>query len=149
VRAWLPTDEDKAHVQSLMGRVVEPGKFANWIAPARWASTSSGDFEYVRSTSAAPDTAPLPPRESRGGGRMGAPVAVTIPRPLPRPSPACMRGRNVPPVAPIRQRHVMNDVAPPISHSSTYRPEDLHPLQHVRGDVPDRFGVTTTSATTW
>ena len=32
---WLPTPEDRAFVASLMGRVVEPGKFANWIAPAR------------------------------------------------------------------------------------------------------------------
>ena len=32
-REWLPTDEDRAFVASLMGRVVEPGKFANWIAP--------------------------------------------------------------------------------------------------------------------
>jgi benzoyl-CoA 2,3-dioxygenase component B len=36
-------------VQSLMGRVVEPGKFANWIAPP--SSGINGhpiDFEYVR-----------------------------------------------------------------------------------------------------
>ena len=31
---WLPTDEDRAYVTSLMGpAVIEPGKFANWIAP--------------------------------------------------------------------------------------------------------------------
>ncbi len=31
---WLPDPKDYAYVQSLMsGRVVEPGKFANWIAP--------------------------------------------------------------------------------------------------------------------
>src|SRR6201987_1390680 len=30
---WLPTAEDRAYVASLMGRVIEPGKFANWIAP--------------------------------------------------------------------------------------------------------------------
>lgn len=49
VRNWLPTDEDRAFVTSLMGRVVEPGKFANWIAPP--ASGIKGkpiDFEYVR-----------------------------------------------------------------------------------------------------
>jgi benzoyl-CoA 2,3-dioxygenase component B len=49
VRQWLPTDEDRAFVTSLMGRVVEPGKFANWIAPP--ASGIKGkpvDFEYVR-----------------------------------------------------------------------------------------------------
>ena len=33
VRNWLPTAEDRAFVASLMGRVVAPGKFANWIAP--------------------------------------------------------------------------------------------------------------------
>ena len=33
VHEWLPSDEDRAFVASLMGRVVEPGKFANWIAP--------------------------------------------------------------------------------------------------------------------
>src|SRR5262249_56264692 len=31
---WLPTAEDRAFVTSLMGpAVIEPGKFANWIAP--------------------------------------------------------------------------------------------------------------------
>ncbi|MEM9133921.1 MAG: benzoyl-CoA 2,3-epoxidase subunit BoxB [Actinomycetota bacterium] len=46
---WLPTDDDKAHVQSLMMGISEPGKMAGWIAPP-----SSGinqrpvDFEYVR-----------------------------------------------------------------------------------------------------
>ncbi|MFY7907593.1 MAG: benzoyl-CoA 2,3-epoxidase subunit BoxB, partial [Burkholderiaceae bacterium] len=30
---WLPSEADRAFVASLMGRVVEPGKFANWIAP--------------------------------------------------------------------------------------------------------------------
>jgi len=33
VRSWLPTTEDREYVQSLMGQVIEPGKFANWIAP--------------------------------------------------------------------------------------------------------------------
>ncbi|MBM4254755.1 MAG: benzoyl-CoA 2,3-epoxidase subunit BoxB [Deltaproteobacteria bacterium] len=48
-RNWLPTDEDRAYATSLMGRVVAPGKFANWIAPP--ASGIKGkpvDFEYVR-----------------------------------------------------------------------------------------------------
>jgi benzoyl-CoA 2,3-dioxygenase component B len=32
-----------------MGRIVEPGKFANWIAPpARGINDLSVDFEYVR-----------------------------------------------------------------------------------------------------
>ena len=30
---WLPSDHDHEFVSSLMGRVIEPGKFANWIAP--------------------------------------------------------------------------------------------------------------------
>ncbi len=47
---WLPTDEDKAYVQSLMSAPVrEPGKFANWIAPpARGINNMAADFAYVR-----------------------------------------------------------------------------------------------------
>ena len=48
-REWLPTEEDRAFVASLMGRVVEPGRFAHWIAPP--SSGINGqpvDFEYVR-----------------------------------------------------------------------------------------------------
>ena len=49
VGEWLPTAEDRAFVQSLMGRVVEPGKFANWIAPpAIGINRQPVDFEYVR-----------------------------------------------------------------------------------------------------
>ena len=40
VAAWLPTDSDRAFVASLMGRVTEPGKFANWIAPLKPVSVS-------------------------------------------------------------------------------------------------------------
>jgi benzoyl-CoA 2,3-dioxygenase component B len=48
-REWLPTAEDRAYVQSLMVPVVEPGKFANWIAPpARGINGKPLDFEYVR-----------------------------------------------------------------------------------------------------
>jgi benzoyl-CoA 2,3-epoxidase subunit B len=49
VRGWLPTEEDRAFVQSLMGRVLEPGKFASWISPP--SSGINGqpvDCEYVR-----------------------------------------------------------------------------------------------------
>jgi benzoyl-CoA 2,3-dioxygenase component B len=48
--AWLPGEKDYAFVQSLMaGRVAEPGKFANWIAPPRIGVNSRPlDFEYVR-----------------------------------------------------------------------------------------------------
>jgi benzoyl-CoA 2,3-dioxygenase component B len=46
---WLPTREDEAYVASLMKAVVEPGKFANWIAaPARGINGKPVDFEYVR-----------------------------------------------------------------------------------------------------
>jgi benzoyl-CoA 2,3-dioxygenase component B len=41
--------EDRAFVASLMGRVVEPGKFANWIAPpVMGINRQPVDFEYVR-----------------------------------------------------------------------------------------------------
>ncbi len=46
---WLPTAADRTYVASLMGRVVEPGKFANWIAPpATGINRQPPDFEYVR-----------------------------------------------------------------------------------------------------
>jgi benzoyl-CoA 2,3-epoxidase subunit B len=46
---WLPTPQDSAFVKSLMGRVVEPGKFANWIAPpVMGINRQPVDFEYVR-----------------------------------------------------------------------------------------------------
>jgi benzoyl-CoA 2,3-epoxidase subunit B len=49
VSRWLPTSEDRAYVASLMGRVVEPGKYANWIAPpAIGINRQAPDFEYVR-----------------------------------------------------------------------------------------------------
>jgi benzoyl-CoA 2,3-epoxidase subunit B len=48
-RNWLPTKEDRAYVASLMGRVVEPGKFANWIAPPNMGINKQAiDFEYIR-----------------------------------------------------------------------------------------------------
>jgi benzoyl-CoA 2,3-dioxygenase component B len=46
---WLPTPEDRAFVASLMGRVTEPGKFANWIAPpVMGVNRQPVNFEYVR-----------------------------------------------------------------------------------------------------
>jgi benzoyl-CoA 2,3-dioxygenase component B len=46
---WLPSAADRAFVGSLMGRVVEPGKFAGWIAPpAVGINRQPVDFEYVR-----------------------------------------------------------------------------------------------------
>jgi benzoyl-CoA 2,3-dioxygenase component B len=49
VGEWLPSAADRAFVASLMGRVVEPGRFANWIAPpARGINNQPVEFEYVR-----------------------------------------------------------------------------------------------------
>ena len=49
VRNWLPSEEDRAYVASLMGRVIEPGKMANWIAPPPVGINRQPiDFEYVR-----------------------------------------------------------------------------------------------------
>jgi benzoyl-CoA 2,3-dioxygenase component B len=49
VRRWLPSPEDRAYVQSLMGRVTEPGRFANWIAPpAAGINGQPVACEYVR-----------------------------------------------------------------------------------------------------
>lgn len=49
VNDWLPTAEDREFVSSLMGRVVETGKFANWIAPPMMGiNRQPVDFEYVR-----------------------------------------------------------------------------------------------------
>ncbi len=49
VDRWLPSAGDRAYVASLMGRVAEPGRFANWIAPpARGINNQPVDFAYVR-----------------------------------------------------------------------------------------------------
>jgi benzoyl-CoA 2,3-epoxidase subunit B len=46
---WLPSEDDHAFVGSLMARVIEPGQFANWIAPpARGVNNQPIEFEYVR-----------------------------------------------------------------------------------------------------
>jgi benzoyl-CoA 2,3-dioxygenase component B len=46
---WMPTEDDHKYIDSLMGRVLEPGKFANWIAPpAKGINGHPIDFEYVR-----------------------------------------------------------------------------------------------------
>ncbi len=48
-KSWLPSIEDRAFVASLMGRVMEPGKFAGWIAPpVMGINRQPVDFEYVR-----------------------------------------------------------------------------------------------------
>ncbi len=49
INHWLATEEDRAYVASLMGRVVETGKYANWIAPpAIGINKQPVDFEYIR-----------------------------------------------------------------------------------------------------
>jgi benzoyl-CoA 2,3-dioxygenase component B len=46
---WLPSSNDADFIQSLMNQVVEPGKFASWIAPPRVGiDNKPGDFEYVK-----------------------------------------------------------------------------------------------------
>jgi benzoyl-CoA 2,3-dioxygenase component B len=46
---WLPSKDDGEFIQSLMTQVVEPGKFASWIAPPRVGiDNKPGDFEYVK-----------------------------------------------------------------------------------------------------
>ena len=46
---WLPTDDDRTYVASLMKRCVEPGKFAGWIAPpVMGINRQPVDFEYVK-----------------------------------------------------------------------------------------------------
>ena len=48
-QAWLPSESDHQFIQGLMGRVAEPGKYANWIAPpARGINNQPVNFEYVR-----------------------------------------------------------------------------------------------------
>ena len=46
---WLPTDDDRAFVESLMSGVHEPGKMANWIAaPRKGINGQDASYEYVR-----------------------------------------------------------------------------------------------------
>ncbi|HUC59419.1 MAG TPA: benzoyl-CoA 2,3-epoxidase subunit BoxB [Streptosporangiaceae bacterium] len=46
--AWLPAEEDKTHVRSLMQPVHERGKIAAWIAPPRHGINGKPfDYEYV------------------------------------------------------------------------------------------------------
>jgi benzoyl-CoA 2,3-dioxygenase component B len=45
---WVPSASDKAFVQSLMQRVIEPGKMAGWIAPPeRGINNLPVEYEYV------------------------------------------------------------------------------------------------------
>jgi benzoyl-CoA 2,3-dioxygenase component B len=46
---WLPTQADRDYVQSCMVRVIEPGKFANYIAPPQQGVNDQAiEFEYVK-----------------------------------------------------------------------------------------------------
>jgi benzoyl-CoA 2,3-dioxygenase component B len=48
-RDWLPTDEDRQFVASLMTPVTEPGRFASWIAkPIAGINRQPLEFPYVR-----------------------------------------------------------------------------------------------------
>ena len=49
VAEWLPTGADRAHVESLMTGVTEPGRMAAWIAPpATGIHSRPVEFEYVK-----------------------------------------------------------------------------------------------------
>jgi benzoyl-CoA 2,3-dioxygenase component B len=46
---WIPSEEDRAFIHSLMHRVVEPGKMAAWIAPPeRGINNLPIEYEYVK-----------------------------------------------------------------------------------------------------
>jgi benzoyl-CoA 2,3-dioxygenase component B len=46
---WLPSEDDRAYVRSLMRQVIEPGKMAGWIAPPdRGINSLPTDYEYVK-----------------------------------------------------------------------------------------------------
>jgi benzoyl-CoA 2,3-dioxygenase component B len=46
---WLPTDEDRAHVESLMVGVHEPGRMAGWIAaPTTGIHQKPVEYDYLR-----------------------------------------------------------------------------------------------------
>ena len=48
-REWLPDENDRAFVGSLMQRVVEPGKVAGWIAPPEIGIDNLPvNYQYVR-----------------------------------------------------------------------------------------------------
>ena len=46
---FLPSDSDREFIESLMKPVLEPGRFASWIAPPKAGiDNKPGDFEYVK-----------------------------------------------------------------------------------------------------
>ena len=45
----MPTPADRAFVASVMGRVVEPGRYASWIsAPLSGINKQPLDMQYIR-----------------------------------------------------------------------------------------------------
>jgi len=47
--AWLPSDDDRGFIATLMQPVIEPGKIAGWIAPPpRGINGMPFEYEYVR-----------------------------------------------------------------------------------------------------
>ena len=49
VDGWLPTDDDRTFVESLMVGVREPGRMAGWLAPpSAGIHAKPVDFEYVK-----------------------------------------------------------------------------------------------------
>jgi benzoyl-CoA 2,3-epoxidase subunit B len=49
VQNWLPTAEDRAHVEGLMVGVQEPGKMAGWLAPPQVGIHAKPvDYDYVK-----------------------------------------------------------------------------------------------------
>jgi benzoyl-CoA 2,3-epoxidase subunit B len=46
---WLPTDDERAFVKSLMQQVIEPGKIAGWIAPPnKGINELPFEYQYVK-----------------------------------------------------------------------------------------------------
>jgi benzoyl-CoA 2,3-dioxygenase component B len=46
---WLPSDDDRAYIKSLMKPVTEPGKMASWVAPPdRGINNNPVEYEYVK-----------------------------------------------------------------------------------------------------
>ena len=46
---WIASNEDLEYILSLMTQVIEPGKFAGWIAPPKAGINGQpGDYEYVK-----------------------------------------------------------------------------------------------------
>ena len=46
---YLPSDSDRVYIESLMQPVIEPGKFAGWIAPPDGGVNNLGlAYQYVR-----------------------------------------------------------------------------------------------------